>query len=168
MVPVRETSSVEERRIAGVLNREWREEMNFKSVPTKAQADLDKLAREITRSSGPAAYAPPEVRNRDDQQMLIKQVEKFGSLPTQELDEMIAQVEREIEAIKRDAQVIRDTYLKYTTHLTERIKRLQDSVKLSSQTLATLRDQSIMLNPPEVEVEPSELPLIPFREKEHA
>lgn len=77
---------------------------------------------------------------------VIEHVAKFTELPTNELDEMVNAAEDEIRTLKAEAQHIRDVYQKYTNKLTEDIKRLREGVKLSMETMQTLRDQCVALD----------------------
>lgn len=125
------------------------------------RVDFDKLAKEILSESTSAvvSYAPPKFR--EDQQLLVKQIETFGQLPTKELDEIVTAAENQLARLKDEAQVIRDMYVKHTTRVAADIKRLQEGIKLSLETMKNLREQCAQLDGPEAQEPQEELPL-PF------
>jgi hypothetical protein len=87
------------------------------------------------------------------------QIKSFGDLPTKELDEIISAAEAEIAALKLDAQAIRDTYVKNTNRIIADIKRLQEGVRMSMETMKQLREQCRQLNEegePAKKLEPGE------------
>lgn len=136
---------------------------SFNRDTTKAKFDLNKIAKEIMER--PEAYAPPAVR--EDQQVLVSQVMKFGDLPTKELDEIIAAAEAEIASLKRDAQAVRDMYVKHTNRIAADIRRLQEGVKLSMDTMKTLREQCAKLDVIEkLEEVQEDLPLLSLKHLE--
>ena len=116
----------------------------------EVKVDLDKIAKDIfdgaERREGHLDYAPPRVR--EESQVLVKQVETFGELPTKELDDIVAAAEAEIAALKRDAQAVRDMYVKHTQRIAADIKRLQEGVRLSMDTMKALREQCVKLDEP--------------------
>lgn len=120
----------------------------------KPVVDLKSLARDLhpspTTTDDPHDAIPPEARayappsQRPD--MVVEQVLRFGDLPTKELDDIIAAAEGEIAALKVDAQVIRDAYVKHTTRVVEDVKRLQSEIKLSMDLMHALRQQCNLLD----------------------
>jgi hypothetical protein len=113
----------------------------------KPVVDLKTLARNISprptvdphdeHMAAVLTYAPPDQRPDPT----VDQVLKFADLPMKELDDIIAAAELEIGALKADAQIIRDAYIKHTTRVAEDVRRLRDEVKLSMDLMRTLRKQ---------------------------
>jgi hypothetical protein len=116
--------------------------------------DMGSLAREISdlaaNSSAPSDYGPPEVRA----DTTFKQVLSFGELPTREIDDLLARLKAEMAEFESDAQAVRDLYQKHTSRIVAGMQRLQDEVRLSMDTMKTLRDQ---LN------KPTDLPALPLK-----
>jgi hypothetical protein len=119
--------------------------------------DMGSLAREISdlaaTSSAPSDYGPPEVRADTS----FKQILSFGELPTREIDELLSRVEAELAELKNDAQAVRDLYTKHTSRIAADIQRLQEEVRLSMQTMKTLRQQC-------AELDKLDLPALPPKE----
>lgn len=122
---------------------------------TEPIVDLNRLASTMGQgqigqgqgiAQGPLEYAPLAVRERELEMLPIKQVLTFGELPTKELDDIVAAVEAELAALKKEAQVVRDLYVKHTTRIADDMKRLQEGVRLSMETIKTLHNQCIKLN----------------------
>lgn len=86
---------------------------------------------------GPDNYAPPAIR----EESVFDQIKSFGELPTRELDEIVSAAEDEIAALKREAQDLRDMYVRNSVRIASGIRRLQKGVKLSMETMHTLRTQ---------------------------
>ena len=80
-------------------------------------------------------YAPPDKRPDPT----VEQVLRFADIPTKELDDIIAAAELELTALKGDAQIIRDSYIKHTTRVAQNVQRLRDEVKLSMELMRSLR-----------------------------
>src|SRR4030095_10820221 len=132
--------------------------MNFKISSKKPSVDLDALSRQIDREdyvtprtreiSDP--YAPPHIRNGlngpGPAEEAVEKVEKFGDLPTKELDEIVKAAEESIADLKRDAQAVRVLYVKHTSRIAADIKRLHEGVKLSIELMDKLRAQCIQLD----------------------
>lgn len=112
--------------------------------PSGIPVSLVELSEKIhlDRKSNPVDYAPPPFR----EDPAILHVKTFGELPTKELDEIMNAVEAEIEALKKEAQAVRDMYMKHTTRITSSIQRLQEGVKLSMETMGSLRAQCLKLD----------------------
>lgn len=114
--------------------------------------DMHRIAQEIGEEvdeitgRGPDEYAPPALRDRMAENVAVQQVTSFGALPTRELDELVSAAEDEIVALKREAQVVRDLYVKHTSRIAADIKRLQEGVKLSMRTMEKLREQCSQLD----------------------
>jgi len=129
--------------------------MNFKgfnagSSRSEPVVNMNTLARQISKdypngANGPLAYAPPAVRDRQEEPV-ADQVKSFGELPTTELDEIVAAAEAEVAALKADAQTIRDLYVKHTSRVARDIDRLREGIKISMTTLQTLREQVVALD----------------------
>lgn len=118
--------------------------MRNKPFRTDPIIDMNELARDIAAAGGPDAYAPPDLR----EDPTLQQIKSFGELPTKEIDEIIATAESELATLKRDAQAVRDMYVKHTTRIASDIKRLQEGVKLSMETMKNLRQQCAALDSP--------------------
>lgn len=136
--------------------------MNFK-MRSKPTVDMDDLGRQVMAQRDlpprtPLEYAPPHVRDLYGNvpaaaEPAIDQVERFGALPTKEIDEIVAAAEAEIANLKRDAQAVRDLYVKHTSRIAADIKRLREGVSLSMEMMGKLREQCIALDaqPPKIE-----------------
>ena len=68
----------------------------------------------------------------------VHQIRTFGELPMRELDDIIAAAEAEIALLKKDAQAIRDMYVKHTNRIADDIRRLDEGVRLSMETMKQL------------------------------
>ena len=116
------------------------------AVAAKPVVNLKTLARNIAphaddphdeHMAAVLTYAPPDQRPDPT----VDQVLKFADLPMKELDDIIAAAELELGALKADAQIIRDAYVKHTTRVAEDVKRLRDEVRLSMDLMRQLRKQ---------------------------
>src|SRR5262245_10797886 len=113
--------------------------MNFRKARTLASyaqepaLNMAELAKQIEQNyphNNP--YAPPAVREarEDREEKVLAQVQKFGDLPTQELDNIVTAAEQELAALKADAQAVRDLYQKHTTRIRADLLRLREGMKL--------------------------------------
>lgn len=117
--------------------------MKLPSVRSVPAVDFNALAADIAAHPAEVrAFAPPAHR----QDAIVEQVVKFGDLPTKELDDIIAAAENEIQALKSDAQAIRDMYSKHTERVVVDVKRLQGEVKLAMNLMAELRKHCGLLD----------------------
>ena len=122
--------------------------------------DLKSLARNIGNLTGnltgsdPAtdearhmavvqAFAPVVQREaeREAGDSIVERVLRFSDLPTKKLDDIIAAAELELSALKQNAQIIRNSYVKHTSRVAEDVQRLRDEVKLSMELMHSLRKQ---------------------------
>jgi hypothetical protein len=114
--------------------------------------DMRDLARRLNQETDAVqSFAPPAIRNAHQEEVAINQIKSFGALPTKELDEIVAAAKAEIAHLEADAQAIRDMYMKHTKRVEADIKRLQEGVKLSMETMRLLREQCAKLDEPEVQ-----------------
>lgn len=116
------------------------------NVVRRREPPLMKLEPEAANAI--AAYGPPEVRRNavPHEEPTIKQVAQFAELPTKEIDEIITAAKQEIEELERNAQKVRDLYMRATDRITADIRRLREGVRLSMGTLQQLRDHCTQLN----------------------
>lgn len=113
--------------------------------------DMRDLARRLDQETDAVqSFAPPAIRNANREDVAIDQIKSFGALPTKELDEIVAAAKAEIAHLENDAQAIRDMYMKHTRRVEADIKRLQEGVKLSMETMRLLREQCAKLDEPEL------------------
>ena len=126
-----------------------------KQQPPNASPDMNKLLRRIEQDHPhdhvePRDYAPPAVRRQptvdEAVELSIRTVASFGELPTKEIDVIIRETREEIDTLEREAQKIRDNYMRSTTQLTDRIEQLRELVRLSMGTMRTLQEQCGALN----------------------
>lgn len=133
--------------------------MNFKFQRKEPILDLNTPVRQGAqdldrgRATGAAEslsddyldYAPPAIRNRQEV-TVVDQIKSFGELPTRELDEIVAAAKAEIATLEVDAQEVRDMYVKHTTRITQDIERLRDGIKMSMETLKSLREKIVAMD----------------------
>lgn len=128
--------------------------------------DMRQLAKDLGEevesvNSRPEDYAPRAYRDHFVQDAAIQHVTSFGGLPTSEIDEVLKAAKSEVARLEEECQAVRDIYVKHTTRIIEDIKRLQEGVKLSMQTMENLRAQCLQLDqPPSIQPagEPHESP----------
>ena len=118
-------------------------------------SDIGIIARTFKGKNGPqpAPRPAPAVEHYAPKPPVepAHQIRTFGELPTRELDDIIAAAEAEIALLKKDAQAIRDMYVKHTNRIADDIRRLQEGVRLSMETMKQLRDQCTALDEPQRE-----------------
>ena len=137
--------------------------MNFKKKQP-APVNMDELARSITageegrlvprmpRSDEWKAleYAQPHHRDAvngpESAEVVIDQVETFGALRTKELDEIVAGADAEITQLKKDAQAVRDMFVKHTNRIADDIGKLREGVRLSMEMMGKLREQCLAID----------------------
>jgi hypothetical protein len=108
---------------------------------------LHRLEPRIDKPREPIDFAPPAIRNGvAGDEPAIHQITSFGELPTKEIDEIISAAEAEVEELKRTAQMVRNMYTKCTNRIAADVRRLREGVRLSMQTMETLREQCTKLN----------------------
>jgi hypothetical protein len=107
-------------------------------------ADRERAAVEASAR----AYAPPAIRNAQAGEAVIVQVKSFSELITKELDDMIAAAKAEIAELEAECQATRDDYVRHTTRISKDIKRLEDGVRLSIETVRLLHEQVRKLDEP--------------------
>jgi len=130
---------------------------NGKDAHGRPAVDMDKLAKAIkedVRDPPPLndPYAPkrPAPRPEDLPDMAVRVIATFGALPKSELDELISAAEEQIGDLKKEAQEIRDQYVRRTDALSKEIKRLTAGCTLARDTLGQLRKQVAELDAPEL------------------
>lgn len=118
--------------------------------------DFKELGRRIDAEhpqpdEGHAAYAPPAMRQATEAHVcdtVVRTIETFGALPTSEIDEVIKAAEDEIAALKKEAQIVRDDYVRRTDDLAERTRKLTQGCKLAREALMKLREDVVALHEP--------------------
>ena len=110
--------------------------------------DMKQLVKEVRQpDTGPDVYAPPA--HRDDVVVAVtKQITSFGALPTKEIDVIIEAAEAEVALLKTEAQKVRDRYIQDIEQLRANTARFLRGVKLSMDTMQTLREQCEQLDGP--------------------
>lgn len=123
-----------------------------KLQPVNPEEDRYKQLESVLRTPVPESE-PPKVENFAPLAMRpraleepMEQVKTFGALPTKEIDEVLAAAKEQIAELEREAQSVRDMYVERTTRIVSDIKRLQEGVKLSMDTMRSLRQQCERLN----------------------
>lgn len=121
--------------------------------------NMDEIAKRMkfpseiaTAGAGPEVYAQPRHRTENKVEQTIKTVDEFKALPTAEIDDVINAAKQELAALEKDAQEIRDDYIRKTDELKRNIKRIMAGCVLAHETMNELRKQvSALDNPPEIE-----------------
>ena len=116
--------------------------------------DMNEIANRMNlpaleNPSTPEAYAQPHYRQGNKVDQTIKTVDEFKALPTTEIDDIINAAEQELNALKVDAQLIRDQYVQKVEELKRNIKRIMAGCVLAHETMNELRKQVEALDNPQ-------------------
>jgi len=113
--------------------------------PPKLSNMLAKLESDMAGPDGasliPPQYVPPADRTAQLGRLTVNAVNSFAELPTKELDDLIAGVERKLAEIKGKAEAIKSDYVARTSELRAAVERLNQACLKGEAKMDELHSQ---------------------------